>query len=224
MNIKDFIQDLDAMASQQTTRFVMTHHMEDVETADEENEAALTYEQFLTEQGEQGLKSLTGLTKAQFEEVYEVVKEKLEPHGRGRRKSFLPINQLFLTLVWIQTGLKYSKLSAVFRISITKIQRIIIDSVIAIADTLYNRYIIKKVQRSQGEKKFQHFPEAVGACDVALLFINKPTKNDVQKLYYSSKHKTHGIKLQAIVNPDGLCFHTDISQAGHVHDKKVFDC
>lgn len=221
-SFKDIIHDLDAMAAQRIKDFC-TMHADEYQVEDSDEKKALTFEKFMAEHGENGLKTFTGLSKAQFEEILHVVEEKLIPTGRGRRKQFLPIDQLFLTLTWIQSGWTYSKLSVVFSISFSKVQRILIDTVLSIADTMYNHFIVRKVARDEGERKFQHFPEAVGACDVALLFVNKPRGNDTQKQFYSAKHKMHGIKLQAIVNPDGLCIHTDIKQLGHVHDKKVFD-
>lgn len=221
-SFNDIMNDLDAMAAQRVRNFCNLHAVDEIEE-DDDTKPALTFEKFISEHGENGLKRFTGLSKPQFDEVYQIVEEKLIPTGRGRRKQFLPIDQLFLTLTWLQSGMTYSKLSTIFSLSFTKVQRIITDTVISIADKLYNRFISHKVVLSPDDRKFKHFPDAVGACDVALLFVNKPRSNETQKQYYSAKHKMHGIKLQATVNPSGQCIHTDLSQLGHVHDKKVFD-
>lgn len=68
---------------------------------------------------------------------------------------------------------------------------------------------------------FDNFPDAVGAIDVSLIQTVRPKVN--QKLFYSPKHHQHGIKLQALVTPDGLCIDARFGWPGSIHDKKVFD-
>lgn len=95
--------------------------------------------------------------KAQFEEILQVVEEKLLQAGKGRRKQFLPIDQLFLTLTWIRDELIQKSF-----------HRILIDAL----DTMYNHFhCVRKL----------HFPGTVGVCDNALLFVEKPGENDTQK-------------------------------------------
>lgn len=83
------------------------------------------------------------------------------------------------------------------------------------------KYVHEKFALAHNRKRFKNFPNAVVACDVVLIYINKPSQN--QKSSYSVKHKAHGVKLQALVNPDGICVDFIVGWQGSVRDKKVFD-
>lgn len=223
MSISSIFNEIASMESDRIQRFVHDHSSTELDSDTAQQPIRLiTYGKFMEEHGEKGLKTLTSLSSAQFSEVFDVCIECMSRIVRGRKKITDERTRLLITLVWLHSGLKYSKIGTVFKTNTQNIQRIVTDTVTIIAEPLVAYFLPKTAQRQPTDKKFAHFPDAVGACDVALLFVNKP-KGEVQKEWYSAKHKAHGLKLQAIVNPDGICIHYDLSQTGHVHDKKVFD-
>lgn len=222
MSFKDIFAEIGMMENERIQKFVHHEIEEEMDKDSPEDAHFLRYDQFMEEVGENGLKTMTGLSPIQFSEVLDVSIQSLTPIGRGRKKNSDPKTRILITLVWLHTGFKYSKMATIFRTHIQNIQRIVTDTITKIADPLVSHFVPTTPIREPTAKKFTHFPDAVGACDVALLFVNKP-KGAEQKEWYSAKHKAHGLKLQAIVNPDGICIHFDLKQRGHVHDKKTFD-
>lgn len=223
MSYKDVFTEIDQLQADRIQRFQHAEADSDLAENEAQKKSIITFQQFMEDVGENGLKNMTGLSLSQFEEVFVTCSQNIKPIGKGRRKVADEKTQLLITLVWLQCGFKYAKLGTVFRASTQIIHRIINDTILSIADPLVAYFVPGSPQRLPTAKKFKHFPDAVGACDVALLFVNKPKGFQEQKGWYSGKHKAHGLKLQAIVNPDGLCVHFDLSQRGNIHDKKVFD-
>ena len=44
-----------------------------------------------------------------------------------------------------------------------------------------------------------------------------------QNLSYDYKHKKNGVKIQVLVNADGIAVHCDIDTNSSIHDKCIFD-
>jgi len=52
--------------------------------------------------------------------------------------------------------------------------------------------------------------------------VERPTNEDLQRVLYCGKHKTHSIKYECCVRNDGLFVWHSKPYAGSVHDIKVF--
>ena len=57
------------------------------------------------------------------------------------------------------------------------------------------------------KRKFINHKDAVGVLDATLIMVSKPLDKEENNMYFSGKHKKHGVKLQVLVAPDGLCIH-----------------
>eukprot|EP00732_Lithocolla_globosa_P001195 Lithocolla_globosa_v1_NODE_557_length_3753_cov_135.321796.p1 type:complete len:325 gc:universal NODE_557_length_3753_cov_135.321796:1312-338(-) len=58
--------------------------------------------------------------------------------------------------------------------------------------------------------------------DTTFCPINKPTNNEVQRVYYSGKHKGHGVKYECCVRMnDGLFVWSTGAVPGSVHDSQI---
>ena len=57
------------------------------------------------------------------------------------------------------------------------------------------------------KRKFINHKDAVGALDATLIMISKPMDKEENNMYFSGRHKKHGVKLQVLVAPDGFCIH-----------------
>ena len=60
--------------------------------------------------------------------------------------------------------------------------------------------------------------QAVGAIGTTFILINKPGSHDDQKKNWSFKHGQCGVKIQALVRPNGLCALFQVGIQGSVHD------
>lgn len=72
---------------------------------------------------------------------------------------------------------------------------------------LSNTLLPKKPANYVSTIKFDNYPHAIGALDATLIPIVKPKEYKVSLQYLSGKHRRYGVKMQALVAPDGQCIH-----------------
>lgn len=187
----------------------------------QEEESILTYSKLLDLHGEAGIFQFTGFTNHEFHEIFAVVSDQMTRSGRGKKFKLLPIDMLFVTLSWMQCGMRYREMCHIFNMRCPMLQRVIHFTVTTITIPLVQKFVPKSPVNHQPTKQFANFPQCIGAVDVALIATVRPKYN--QKSFYSVKHQSHGIKLQACVAPDGICIDFRLGWPGSVHDKRCFD-
>lgn len=221
-NVLQIMQD----ARRQRLNELRTHRLEEEDTqnqeeAQENDNSMLTYSKLLELHGETAIFQFTGFTNVEFNEIYNTVADCMKQTGRGKRFKLDYVDMLLITLSWLQSGLRHREMCHIFSITQPMLQRVIHHTIVAITDPLVAKFVPKSPSAYRSNKRFAHFPHCIGAVDVALIETVRPKQN--QKLYYSVKHQSHGIKLQACVAPDGVCIDFQIGWPGSIHDKKCFD-
>jgi hypothetical protein len=141
--------------------------------------------------------------------------------GRGRRRELETIDQLYVLLLYLTSGLTFKLLSRELAVP----ESLVFRTVDRALGTLHDP-IEKAMPKNLGEcpeptRRFTEFPQAFGIVDASPVYIRRPGKN--QKKYYSGKYKRHCVKIQAFVNADGRCLHLSQVSKGAGHDKRLFD-
>lgn len=190
---------------------IYTHEEEEEESP--EISQRLTFDEFIQSNSDpKVIKAFTRFSKDEFMIVMNMIEGVLgHQGGRGKRSKILPIDKFFYTIVYLVSGWTFYHLSRVFRIPRSTLLKIVHETIDKIHDSLISEYIPENFHQNFNPR-FRNFPNAVGACDVSLIRIQKPKGYDTQKLYYEGKNKAHGIKLQVLFGPDGICYHFDISK------------
>jgi len=195
------------------------------EEEEDRDEKEFSFDKFIEKQGEQNIHHIIGLDFNDFNCLFRFLKSSLMKIGRGR-KTLGEKEKLFVFLSWVSTGISFSKLSALLNISKSAIHRIAQDVTRRIKAKLVSKFIPISGDEARGyltNRNFQNYPSAIGAIDSTIIRIRKPTDNIEQKKFYSGKHKTHCVKIQCIVNSDGICIHYSGLYPGKKHDIKIFE-
>ena len=66
------------------------------------------------------------------------------------------------------------------------------------------------------------WPTLLGSLDATVQPISRSRVEEVQKAYYSGKHKMHCVKTQALVSPTGLLIYTSRPVEGSIHDFRLY--
>lgn len=156
-------------------------------------------------------------TQPQFDYLWDKVK-KCFPIHRGRQPQIDPKNQFFLLLHYCSSYQPLKKIAIVAHLETSVLFR----NIQSAAEKTYKRLLEIFVKKRESTRQFDNYPEAVGACDVSLIPIHSSKNHKIEEKYYSTKHKRHGIKLQAIVDPDGICIDAKCGYPGSMHDLRVF--
>ena len=155
-------------------------------------------------------------TRPQFEYLWSKV-EKCFPTHRGHQPQIDTKNQFFLLLHFCSSYQPLQKIAAIADVETSVLYRNIMSAAEKVKKTLLKKFI----KHRKPKRQFDNFPEAIGACDASLIPIHSFNK-ETQKQFYSVKHKRHGIKLQAIVDPDGICIDAKCGYPGSMHDLTIF--
>ena len=161
------------------------------------------------------------LNWGELNELSNILEAELPSH-RGNHSPIDIKTQLFLTLCYFSTNMTLDRLSKLTKIPITTIERIqsrIVDE----GFPIFTKKFIPQTYIPESTLKFKNYPSAVAAIDSTTIPHNKPLKFEEQKLTYDHKNAINGLKVQALVNPDGQAFHITIEPHASVHDKKIFD-
>jgi hypothetical protein len=195
----------------------------------------------LLSQHSTAFRSLTGMNVTDFDRLYAefapVHQERLQAtltkrHQKPRRKAFGSgrlhhhslQDRLLMTLIWLRIYTTYEVLGFFFSLNKTNIEDNL-HEILATLDTL--SHVCAK--RPGPDQRKLRSPQAVMEAfpDVALIIdakeqrIERPKSNkdnDQQKPYYSGKKKTHTLKNQVAVLPDGAIEAISESVPGANHD------
>ena len=148
----------------------------------------------------------TGLSKNEFERVYNILEAVPETVKRGRKLLDLEV-RLVILLQWLRYGQTFVYLGKSFSLKSARIQSCISSIWNNLANALFDTFIPKRPLGYNCERKFTNYKRAVGALDATLIPIAKPSLTTENRSHYSGKHKRHGIKLQVLTAPDGTCIH-----------------
>ena len=218
--------------SEQMFRFLEDVHRQRVQQflqPNQDDEDAVQQEKYdlyndvIRNRGEQGLVVLTRFNVREFYNIFEICKASIESNAkRGRPCKLNTIDKLLVTLTYVSAGLKYSQMGSMFNIRLPLLQRAIDLTLKSISGVLVENFFNHKVALNN-EKQFKYYPLACGAIDTTLVQISKPRSKTEQKLYWSHKHSQCGIKIQALVRPNGICTSFMFGYPGSIHDMKVLE-
>ena len=166
---------------------------------------------------------ITSYIKFNFAELIELadlVSTKL--HGwRGMHSSFTIPTQLFIALLYFSSNITIEKISPRLQIPKSSFHRVIKLVVSKYFPIFENEFLPQKLIPT--EKDFSNYPSAAGALDTTTVPHYTPLRKSQQKLCYDYKHKKNGVKIQLLVNADGIAVHCDIEPNASIHDKRMFD-
>lgn len=162
--------------------------------------------------------ALTHFTKDEFDALFQSI-ESCFITKRGPQFFIDSENRFFLLLVYLNNYDTLPAFSQYTHIRQTMLYRALTSTANAVVDKLVELYI---QDVPQTDMKFKYAKDAIGACDGSLIPLHSSKRQDVQRRFYSAKHKDHGIKLQCIVNPEGFCIDAYCGEPGSVHDLTVF--
>ena len=215
----DYINQLNDVFENVNQQLAAAHVEEEEENGEYD---FIGYNSVLNNNGENGIKTLTGFTIQQFEAIYEDCRPSLEARGRGRRSRLTNKDRLFYALVYMHTNDPWIKLSTVFHISPNYLNKVVVQTAMTIANPLIQRYAPMRKDIPPEAIRFHNFPDAIGAVDTTLLPIAKPSNEIGRRGYYSKKHNQHGCKLQVCVTAFGQCIHWHYENWGSKHDITIF--
>lgn len=199
-------------------------YTQNIEVADDSTpveENVDLYNSLIAKKGEQGLVVLTRFKIVEFQHIVEICKAPLESGSKkGRCCKLNTVDKILVTLTYLATGMKYEQMGTLFDIRLPLLQRTIDVTLKSISTPLFKEFINRKVPLDN-ELQFKHYPQACGAIDTTLIPISKPRNFEEQKQYYSMKHGQCGVKIQALVRPNGICTMFTFGYPGSVHDMKV---
>jgi hypothetical protein len=192
--------------------------------------------------------SLIGMTLAEFEKLYaefEVAHhERLNAMshtrrtqqlrqrapGGGRRHTYSLQDRLLMTLFWLRVYTTYAVLGFLYELDVTRIE----DNLKEVLATLETMASFRYVRPGAERRKLRSldavmtaFPEVRLVIDAKEQRTQRPKAGkdddgqplDRQKPYYSGKKKTHTLKNQIAVAPDGLIEAVSASvPGGSTHD------
>lgn len=198
----------------------------------------ITYEKL--EKKPRVFKSITGITFAEFEELYqkfapqwERAERKRLNHsqrqraiGAGHPYALGLYEMLLLTLVWLRLYLSLEALSFLFGIdkaTASRHTRRVLSVLRQLSDaTLGWPAPLKRGEGKSLEQVLQEYPDLLAIIDATEQPIERPADSAKQKAHYSGKKKRHTRKTQIIVNEHGDIREVSSSTPGSVHDLELF--
>jgi len=198
----------------------------------------ITYEKL--EKEPRVFKSITGITLAEFEELYqkfapnwERAERKRLKHpkrqraiGAGHPYTLTLCEMLLLTLIWLRLYLSLETLSFLFGIdkaTVSRNTRRVLSVLRQLGDaTLGWPEPPKRGEGKSLEQAVQDYPDLLAIIDATEQPIERPADNAKQKAHYSGKKKRHTRKTQIIVNEHGEIRDVSSSTPGSVHDLELF--
>lgn len=73
------------------------------------------------------------------------------------------------------------------------------------------------------EQKAEHLKNCIGFVDGTVIRIARPSNNAIQRAVYNGHKRSHALKFQPIVLPDGLAIHVDGVHEGRRHDVTLWN-
>lgn len=187
----------------------------------------------------QAFRSLIGLSKEEFDSLYESLADKIDTYEAGRlnhheRKRAIggggqykhdARNRLLMAMIWLRNYPTYDVLGFLFDLNKSNISRNLKPILAVLSQELGAD--IQWPDKTQGRRKLaqfmQDFPEVVAIVDATEQAIQRPKDYETQKAHYSGKKKRHTLKTQVVVAADGELLAISDTVPGSVHDKKLYD-
>jgi hypothetical protein len=187
-------------------------------------------------------KSFTGITVQEFDDIYnKEIAKKYSKHeiqrlskrkkdrerdmGAGRPFKLDLENRFLMLLVYYRLYITYTLAGFLFDIDqsnicrdIQKIERLV-RQCIPIPQKIYN--ITKRLQTV--DEVEQYFPGFLSFIDTTEQPIPRPTDNKRKTMFYSGKKKRHtAVKMQLMVNNQGIIIHKLGHKKGSRHDYDIY--
>ena len=215
--------DIDELESMQAERRVVVEHGPSIRPPPApKGEPPITWEQLKAKDKNKTIPVRTGLTEREFEEVLRLLEQQQEPIKRGRHLLEKKI-RLVILLQWLHHGQTFKQIGESMDLTHSCVQTAIASIWDPLTTVLFETYIPPTPYSYNCNEIFEHYPEAVGAVDATLIMIRKPKERAEDQEYYSGKHRRHGVKLQIMVAPDGMCVHYGGTLPGARHDFFLFE-
>ncbi len=181
-------------------------------------------------------KSFTGLEVVEFDAIYREIASKYEEYERRRlskrrkrdigagRKFKLELKDRFLMLlVYYRLYITYT-FSFLFDLDQSNVYRDIhmLESLVKKCIPLPKKlYSMSRRARTMEEVEL-YFPGFRTFIDATEQEIPRPKNKGRRKSYYSGKKKRHTVKIQYMVNGNGLILHKTGHESGAKHDYSIY--
>ena len=183
-------------------------------------------------------RSFTGLEISEFNEIYTEIESKYNEHERKRlsrtkrerkvgagRPFKLKIRERFLMLlVYYRLYITYTLSGFLFDLDQSNVCRDIsmIEPLVKLCIPLPKK-LYKRTRRLRTiDEVEEYFPGFKAFIDSSEQEIPRPKNKRRRKSYYSGKRKKHTVKIQYMVNSEGLILHKTEHKKGRKHDYDIF--
>jgi DDE superfamily endonuclease len=150
--------------------------------------------------------------------------------GAGRKHTYDLRDRLLMTLFWLRAYMTYEVLGFFYDLNKTNIEdnlKDVMDVLERLSQFNFERPAAERTKLRSVQAVMDAFPDVRLVIDAKEQRIERPTnktdnngnQHDQQKPYYSGKKKTHTLKNQVAVAPDGLLEAVSASvPGGAIHD------
>ena len=183
-------------------------------------------------------RSFTGLEISEFNEIYAEIESKYNEHERKRlsrtkrerkvgagRPFKLKVRERFLMLlVYYRLYITYTLSGFLFNLDQSNVCRdiSIIEPLVKLCIPLPKK-LYKRTRRLRTiDEVEEYFPGFKAFIDSSEQEIPRPKNKRRRKSYYSGKRKKHTVKIQYMVNSEGLILHKTEHKKGRKHDYDIF--
>jgi DDE superfamily endonuclease/Helix-turn-helix of DDE superfamily endonuclease len=186
-------------------------------------------------------KSFTGLTVHEFDDIYNKklakkyhnheiqrlskrTKDRERDMGAGRPFKLDLENRFLMLLVYYRLYITYTLAGFLFDLDQSNIcrdiQKIVslVRQCIPIPQKIYR--ITKRLRTPDEVEKY--FPGFLSFIDSTEQQIPRPVDTNRRKIFYSGKKKRHTVKMQLMVNNQGIIIHKLGHKKGHRHDYDIY--
>lgn len=133
--------------------------------------------------------------------------------GKDKRSKVILKDQFFMPVCVLKHGGSWQFNAAVFKQRLSTFERLLTGFIKIAASLLYETLVagvvvvVDMILLKENNQTFMFPPFAFYATEVISQQTNRPCKSMLEaKSYFSGKHKHHGLKTEASVLPNGLCF------------------
>ena len=188
--------------------------------SDEILKDSFNQEVFLKKHPNGSCETFTNFNDDELQTLTEIIETNL-PKKRGKKSQIDIKSSLFLALMYCSSYITYEEFSAIVSVKISTLQRVVKRVTVHYFPILINKFIPKSVPSTR--RQFINFPDAVGAVDSTTIPFYCPTDKEEKKASWDAKNHCNGLKVQCLVNADGICIHCFAQYHAGTHDKKIFD-
>jgi hypothetical protein len=201
-------------------RLALPQEEEEEEDIPEPAAPQFSVRKIVEEQGANRIGELIRFTWNEFQELFAAIEHGITQAGRGRRRKLDPLDELFVFMVYVTSGLTLDAIAVLLNLKAARVLRIVDTCLTPVTDAL-GSLLPARLADVHCQKVFRNFPHVFAIVDASPVFINRPILS--QQQYYSGKFKRHCVKVQALVTADGQCIHLSQVFRGSSHDKAIFD-